>query len=229
RRSPGRRPWRSRPRCPPPATARRPPGRCPRGRAGRRSTDRPGRGRRPPSRTGSRPGRSAPRRRGHRNGYAWGTPANTETGDFTRPPAGRVRYAARSGCRALRGRGGRGRGGRLRLGLRCRLVGAAGIGLRLVATIARQVPLLLAVLLEVGLVPAAARQAELRGRQAAPDLVAAALGALRRIGVGKLLQAVEAMAAGGTLESVDGHGKARYRRLRRYMGTSSGVSRPRGP
>src|SRR5690554_2015763 len=98
--------------------------------------------------------------------------------------------------RTLR-RGG-GRSGRLGLRLLVRL----GIGLRLdlrlvAAAVAGQVALVLAVLLEVGLVPAAAGQPELRCRQLAADLALAALRALRRIGIGKLLQAVERVAAGG--------------------------------
>src|SRR5690606_28708253 len=110
-----------------------------------------------------------------------------------------------------------------------------GIGL-LLATLAGQVALLLAVLLEVRLVPAASRQAELRSGELAADLVLATLRALHRIGIGKLLQAVELVATGGTLESVNGHGARdvpgncrRYGggagRIKPGKGTSRGVAR----
>src|SRR5690606_32653456 len=65
----------------------------------------------------------------------------------------------------------------------------------------------LAVLLEVGLVPAAAGEAERRRGQLAPHPALGAAGRARgRVRVGELLQAVELMAAGGAAERVDGHG-----------------------
>src|SRR5690606_10527618 len=93
------------------------------------------------------------------------------------------------GRRGLRVR----RGGGVRLRFRLRLRG----GLGALAALAGQVALAVAVLLEVGLVPAAAGQPELRrGQLAAHRALRAAGGAGGRIGVGQLLQAVEVVAAG---------------------------------
>ena len=63
------------------------------------------------------------------------------------------------------------------------------------------------VLLEVGLVPAAAGQAEARRGQLALDRVRAAVRARRGIGIGQFLQAIEVVAAGGAGEGVDRHGR----------------------
>src|SRR5690606_22632080 len=64
----------------------------------------------------------------------------------------------------------------------------------------------LAFLLEVGLVPAAAGEAEAGGGHLAADGRLAALGAGLRIGIGQLLQAVELVAAGVAGEGVARHG-----------------------
>src|SRR3546814_14980702 len=74
-----------------------------------------------------------------------------------------------------------------------------------------QVALLVAVLLEVGLVPAAARQPERRRGHLAADLPGRAAGRARvGIRVGQLLQAVEVVFAGGTAVGVDRHGGWRW-------------------
>src|SRR5690606_12165079 len=57
-----------------------------------------------------------------------------------------------------------------------------------------------------GLVPAAAGQAERRGRELALHRAFRALRAGIRIGIRQLLQTIELVATGSALESVDGHG-----------------------
>ncbi len=61
-------------------------------------------------------------------------------------------------------------------------------------------------LLEVGLVPTAAGKPERRRTQLALHLRRTAAGAVRRIGIGQLLQPVKTMAAGAALEFIDRHG-----------------------
>src|SRR3546814_7459986 len=87
-------------------------------------------------------------------------------------------------------------GSRLRLGRRLGISGLCGI--------AGQVAL--AVLLEVGLVPAATGQAEAGRGDLALDGRGAAGRAGIRIWVGKLLQAVERVPAGSAGECIDRHG-----------------------
>src|SRR5690606_27963602 len=101
----------------------------------------------------------------------------------------------------LRFAGARGRRFRFRLllgGLGLGRLGAGGFG-----GVAGEVAL--AFLLEVGLVPAAAGEAEAGGGHLAADGRLAALGAGLRIGIGQLLQAVELVAAGIAGEGVDRH------------------------
>src|SRR6476659_9841953 len=129
------------------------------------------------------------------------------------------RRGATSGARRGLALGLRRRG--LRLGLR-RL--AVGLG----SALAREVALLVAVLLEVGLVPAAAGQAEARRRQLALDRRRAAIRAGVRVGIGKLLQAVEAVAAGGADEGVDGHGGTGVRKPAASLGPKGVESSVRG-
>src|SRR6185312_12763816 len=94
-------------------------------------------------------------------------------------------------------------GGRLRrrrrLAFRGRLAALARRG-------AGEVELLLAVLLEIGLVPAAAGQAERRRTDPAVQFGCRAGGADGGIGIGQLLQAIKTMAAAAAFKFVDGHG-----------------------
>src|SRR5690606_3354926 len=134
----------------------------------------------------------------------------------------RPRRAVAAGVRDGSGVGGlgRGRGGRRGRGLgrlgrvggrpaRIALRLALGIGLWLLrpalAAIG-EVALAVAVLLEVGLVPAATGEAERRRGQGALHRGGAAGRAGIRIRVGKLLQAVEAVAALLAAVRIDGHG-----------------------
>src|SRR6478672_5058544 len=133
--------------------------------------------------------------------------------------AGR-RSGATSGARRRLALGLRRRGLRLRL---------RRLGVGLGSALAREVALLVAVLLEVGLVPAAAREAEAGRRQLALDRRRAAIRAGVRVGIGKLLQAVEAVAAGGADEGVDGHGRTVVRKSRRLVwGQRAGNQAVRG-
>src|SRR5690606_4291485 len=128
------------------------------------------------------------------------------------PEPGRrdARRAARvaGGRRCASGVAGLGR--RRRGGWRSSRLGGLGggrIGLRRLGTVVTgQVALAVAVLLEVGFVPAAAGQAERRRGDRALHRGRAAGRAGRGIRVGKLLQPVEAVAALFAAERIDGHG-----------------------
>src|SRR5690606_28569502 len=125
-----------------------------------------------------------------------------------REPILRGPAARRPGTPRSAGRGsvGGAAGGRAR---------GAGAAVALVGEVA----LLVAVLLEVGLVPAAAGKAERRRGHLAADLARrVAGGADLRIGIGQLLQAVEGMTAGSALEGVDGHGTHAMGKTRSAMG-----------
>src|SRR5690606_26340070 len=106
---------------------------------------------------------------------------------------------------------------RLGRGLGC-AVGRFGRG----GAVTRQVALPVAVLLEVGLVPAAAGQAERRCGHLPTDLAAGVAGrAGLRVGVGKLLQTIESVAAGGALERIDGHGSHTTGKTAALMGAAA--------
>src|SRR3546814_10103033 len=93
-----------------------------------------------------------------------------------------------------------------------------------------QVALLVAVLLEVGLVPAAARQPERRRGHLAADLPGRAAGRARvGIRVGQLLQAVEVVFAGGTAVGVDRHGGWRGLLDAASLGPRQGITSATAP
>src|SRR5690606_13932435 len=127
---------------------------------------------------------------------------------------------------SVRGRGGR----RLAPGL-VRGGGAAAValvpGLR-AATVTGKVALLLAIALEVGLVPAAAGQPEHGRGHLPPHRVPATGRAGIGIGVGQLLQPVEAVAAIGAFESVDRHGNYRGNSICRFVWSAAPGSSPPG-
>src|SRR5690606_30594318 len=111
------------------------------------------------------------------------------------PQAGATPFPLRiAGARRARLRGG------------CRLGVGGGLGVGGLGGVAGEVAL--AVLLEVGFVPAAAGEAEAGGGDLALDRGLAAGGAGVGIGVGELLQPVELVAAGVAGEGIDRH--ARY-------------------
>src|SRR6185312_1979640 len=69
-----------------------------------------------------------------------------------------------------------------------------------------QIAFLVAIRLEIGLVPAAAGQPERRRAHPPPQLRRGARRTNRGIAVGQLLQPIEAMATGVAFKFVDGHG-----------------------
>src|SRR5690606_5884798 len=145
-----------------------------------------------------------------RTGLARTRPGNRSSGGRRRRRPGTPRSAGRGSVGGAAG--GRARG--------------AGAAVALVGEVA----LLVAVLLEVGLVPAAAGKAERRRGHLAADLARrVAGGADLRIGIGQLLQAVEGMTAGSALEGVDGHGTHAMGKTRSAMGMPIHVFKGRLP
>jgi len=135
-------------------------------------------------------------------------------------------------CRRLRRRGSGGGLCRVRLGRRLRS------GFRCFI-LAGEIALLVAVLFEIGFVPAASAQTERRCGKTARDALGTTMRARGRIGVAELLQAVETVAAGSTFgirrwasvfRRFDDDETAKPARLaqRRSIGSIGRLSRGRG-